>query len=268
MEITHHYTVLGLAPGASRAAVRQAYKALALKYHPDLNPSPDAAQRFRQINLAHTVLKVHQGADPVQTQQAASDSFRSLLASLQPANAAPTPAMASATLAISLEEANSGIDRLVTLDISDTGPEGQLRTRTRQRRLTLPAGLREGQYIELAGSRQHPPLQLKIIYKAHALFHGDGPDLHLKLPVSQELAANGGQLKVPTLTGQTIVQVPADARNGDKIRLVGRGLSGPLSGDLYVTLYIETASARGRSACAIYRRTAHQGFRRDASTPI
>ena len=270
MEITRCYTALGLSLGASRAEIKQAYKALALKYHPDLNPAPDAARRFQQINQAHAILRDHPAPTPntVREPSTGQDNFQSLLASLQPIPTTPASTVPRATLAISLEEASAGIDRLVTLNITDSDHQGRPLTVTRQQRISLPAGLREGQWVQLAGTKHQSPLQLKILYKPHPLFHGDGPDLHLKLPVSQALASSGGQLKVPTLSGQAIVQVPAKTCNGEKVRLLGRGLGGPLNGDLIVTLYIETASARGRSACAMYRRTAHQGFRRDPATLI
>lgn len=50
------YEVLGLGRGASAAEIKKAYRQLSLKYHPDKNPSEDAATRFAEIASAHEVL--------------------------------------------------------------------------------------------------------------------------------------------------------------------------------------------------------------------
>ena len=50
------YAVLGVAPTASAEAIKTAYRRLAAQYHPDKNPSPDAADRFRLIQKAYEVL--------------------------------------------------------------------------------------------------------------------------------------------------------------------------------------------------------------------
>ena len=55
-----HYEVLGVAQGASACEIRHAYRALALRYHPDVYSGPDAGSRFREIADAYEVLK-----DPV-----------------------------------------------------------------------------------------------------------------------------------------------------------------------------------------------------------
>ena len=61
------YTVLGLSPGASDDEVKAAYKRLAKKYHPDLNPSPEAEEKMKQINAAYDQIINHK--------QEASDPF-------------------------------------------------------------------------------------------------------------------------------------------------------------------------------------------------
>jgi curved DNA-binding protein len=57
MEYIDYYKVLGVDRSASQEEISKAYKRMARKYHPDLNKSPDAEKRFKEINEAHEVLK-------------------------------------------------------------------------------------------------------------------------------------------------------------------------------------------------------------------
>ena len=56
MSLHDHYAKLGVQPNASIDAIKAAYRRNATKYHPDRNPAPDAAARFREIQVAYEVL--------------------------------------------------------------------------------------------------------------------------------------------------------------------------------------------------------------------
>lgn len=51
-----HYATLGVSPGATADVIKSAYRKKANQYHPDKNPSPDAASRFREVQEAYEVL--------------------------------------------------------------------------------------------------------------------------------------------------------------------------------------------------------------------
>ncbi len=54
-----HHRILGLAPGATERQIKAAYRRMALRYHPDLNPAPDAEEKFHEINTAYEYLLKH-----------------------------------------------------------------------------------------------------------------------------------------------------------------------------------------------------------------
>lgn len=68
-----YFEILGVKRGASTTAIKQAYRLLAFKYHPDRNRDPEAAEIFRQITAAYEVLQ-----DPVKRQQYAEGTSAAL----------------------------------------------------------------------------------------------------------------------------------------------------------------------------------------------
>ena len=150
-----------------------------------------------------------------------------------------------ARVEIDLEDAYRGGSRMIDLRTPELTEDGQLRTKTRTLRVTIPAGVTEGQQIRLAG--QGSPgigggpagdLYLEIHIRPHPLYTLEGRDVTLDLPVAPWEAALGEHVSVPTLGGPVDMKLPAAARAGQKLRLRGRGLPGPTPGDQYVSLRI------------------------------
>jgi curved DNA-binding protein len=74
--------------------------------------------------------------------------------------------------------------------------------------------------------------------RRHPRFTADGRDVSIALPVAPWEAALGATVRVPTLGGAVDVNIPANARSGQKLRLKGRGLPGDPPGDQLVILQI------------------------------
>jgi molecular chaperone DnaJ len=119
-------------------------------------------------------------------------------------------------------------------------------TQTRTITVRIPAGVKDGQRIRLAGKgapgrRGGPPGDLFVVVHVTGseLFGRSGNDLTLTVPVSFAEAALGTTLTVPTLDGSVSLKVPAGTASGRTLRVRGRGVPGKgSSGDLLVTVEV------------------------------
>jgi curved DNA-binding protein len=157
-----------------------------------------------------------------------------------------------AQLTLSLEEAARGGKREITLRDPQTG-------RARTLAVTIPAGVRPGQRIRLAGQgdpgRGGGPaghLYLQVEIGPHPLFRLEGSDLHTVLTVTPATAVLGGHARLQTLDGAVKIKIPAGSSSGQRIRLAGKGFPNGhgRAGDLYVEIRIvvpTTPSAEQRT---------------------
>src|SRR3954454_7904693 len=119
-------------------------------------------------------------------------------------------------------------------------------TQTRTITVRIPAGVKDGQRIRLAGKgapgrRGGPAGDLFVVVHVseHSLFGRKGDDLTLTVPITFAEAALGTTLTVPTLDGTVSLKVPAGTASGRTLRVRGRGVPGKCkSGDLLVTLEV------------------------------
>jgi curved DNA-binding protein len=150
-----------------------------------------------------------------------------------------------ARVEIDLEDAFRGGSRTIDLRTPEITPEGHVTTRPRTLRVSIPAGIQEGQQIRLAGQGSPglgggPPgdLYLEVNLRPHPVFNLDGRDVTVTLPVAPWEAVLGETVSVPTLGGPVDMKLPVGARAGQRLRLRGRGLPGPTPGDQYVVLRV------------------------------
>ncbi len=141
----------------------------------------------------------------------------------------------SATLAISLEDAVNGGEKLVRLP---TGKELKVK---------IPAGIASGQTIRLKGQGQEVPghrpgdVLITVTFAPHPLFKIDGNDLRADIPVTLYEAVLGAKVRVPTLSGAVELSIPKNSSSGRTFRLKGKGLpvkGKAAAGDLFVTARI------------------------------
>jgi curved DNA-binding protein len=164
-----------------------------------------------------------------------------------------------ASIEIDLEDAYRGGSQTIELKGPQMGDDGRVTVRPRTLKVTIPAGIVEGQRIRLSG--QGSPghgggpagdLYLEVRFRKHRLFQADGRDITLTLPVAPWEAALGATVPTPTLAGPVDLRIPANAKAGQKMRLKGRGLPGPTPGDQYVVLKIVLPPADSAQAREFY----------------
>ncbi len=203
------YTVLGVSRQASQDDIKKAYRKLAKKYHPDLNPgSKDAEQKFKEISQAYDIL-----ADPDKRKRYDAGEIDASGQEQAP-------------------RGGGGFYRTYT-----SGGRGQ-----KYRHFDFGEEFKaEDIFADLfgggfagAGTRT----------RARAGGTGlQGEDINYSVPVSFLEAANGGRKRVRLATGETVdVNIPAGSEDGDTLRLKGKGkpgMGGGPPGDAYVKLKVQ-----------------------------
>ena len=116
--------------------------------------------------------------------------------------------------------------------------------------IKIPAGIDDGMRIRSSGNGEpgtnggpSGDLFIEIRLQKHDVFQRDGDDLHCAVPISFTTAALGGEIAVPTLSGEAAIDLPEGTQTGKQFRLRGRGIKGVRSsfpGDLYCHITIET----------------------------
>ncbi|MBX9748679.1 MAG: DnaJ domain-containing protein [Roseococcus sp.] len=265
------YKTLGLARDATPEAIKAAYRKLARKHHPDLNPGkPEAEAHFKAISVANDLLGdpekrarfdrgeidadgqeqrpaggYRQQAEQPQGarygQRPEADVFEDLFADIfeqrRRAESGPRRGMdESYRLAVPFLHAVEGATEALTL------PDG------RSLSVKIPPGVETGQVLRLRGQggqgRNGGPAGdalIELDVAGHPLFRREGFDLHLDLPVTVREAVLGGPVIVPTPGGPLRVTLPAGSDSGRQIRLRGKGIAAHGSraaGDLFLTLRI------------------------------
>ncbi len=116
--------------------------------------------------------------------------------------------------------------------------------------VAIPAGIDDGMRVRLNGEGEPSPdggpsgdCYCFISIRSHALFHRDGSNLILQIPITYTQAALGAEIDVPTLVGRKSLAIPRGSQSGEVFKLRGMGMPSPQGGrpgDLLVQTFIET----------------------------
>jgi curved DNA-binding protein len=271
MEFIDYYKILDIDKTATEADIKKAYRKLARKMHPDLNPNDkNAHSNFQKVNEANEVLsdvekrkkydkygKDWQHAEHFEKQQQPqqktsagnsqqfsesngedfSDFFSSMFGGARQSQQAKFRGQDyTAELKLSL------IDAFKT-------HQQTLMVNGKNIRITIPAGVENGQVIKLnghgaSGVNGGPAGDLKITFSIinHPNFKRQGNDLFTTTNIDLYTALLGGETTIETLNGKVKLKVNPETQSGTKIRLKGKGF--PVykkegeTGDLYVIYQI------------------------------
>ena len=278
MDFVDYYKTLGIDKTATEKDIKNAYRKLARKYHPDLNPNDQAAKsKFQQINEANEVLsdtvkrkKYDQHGEDWkhaeeyekarQNQQQTSGSRSANFSSGQPSDSQFSDffesmfgggfsgAGRSRQTKYRGEDFNAEI-KLQLLDAYETHKQ-TLSVNGKNIRITIPAGIENGQTIKItghggAGLNGGPNGDLYITFSVvnDAQFKRLGNDLYRTIQLDFYTAVLGGKLTVETLNGKVKLTVQQETQNGTKIKLKGKGFpvykNEGQFGDLYITFSIK-----------------------------
>jgi curved DNA-binding protein len=266
------YAILGVPKTATADEIKRAFKKLARKYHPDVNPDDKAAEeRFKEISFAAEMLGdpekrkrydefghegLAQGFDPEQArawqrwsegarrspfheQRASGPDMEDLLGQLfgerGPRRSGPRRGRdIESELAVDLLDAALGRELRIGL------PErGEVTVR-------IPRGAEDGDRVRLPGLGERGPaggengdLYLTLHVREHPVLRRDGADLELDLPASIPELVRGAEVEVPTPDGVATVKIPPGSPGGRRLRLRGKGgyaRGNAQRGDLYLRL--------------------------------
>src|ERR1700734_1390572 len=235
------YEILGIAKTATADEIRSAYRKLAKKLHPDLNPGDShAEERFKEVSVANDLLSdaekrrrfdageidasgaekappnaryyrdyAAEGGHPYEGNSAYGDFAQGddLFADLH------------YELPVDFLDAVNGATNTITL------PQGGTLD------VTIPAGVEDGQILRLRGKGAPSPGEgppgdalVQIVVRPHRYFTREGADILVDLPITVKEAALGAEVRTPTTTGSVMLKIPKRSNTGDVLRLRGKGV--------------------------------------------
>lgn len=262
-----YYEVLGVPRDADEAELKRAFRELARKYHPDVNPGQHAEDRFKEANEAYAVLSDAKararydrygfagvgGADAAAAAggfggvaQAFDEIFGDLLRRRRGRRRGRDLRY---TLEVTFADAALGTKKTIQVQAPREGGG------PREFEVVIPPGTKDGAVRMIRGEGEPgkegaPPGDLHVIVRVleHPLFRREGFDVWCEVPVSFPQAALGAVVEVPTLDSVVKMRIPPGVQSGRIFRMAGKGIprtasaAGP-RGDQRVRVVVEVPSS-------------------------
>ena len=268
------YEILGVPKSASSDDIRSAYRKLAKKLHPDLNPGDKKAEeKFKDVSAANELLSDNEkrakfDAGVIDAAGNEKPQQRQYYRDYAGANAGARGANPNYESGSPFADMGGMDDVLADLFARQSQARRNVRGQDLMYRLSvsfldaingatqrlnlpdgstidvkIPAGISDGQTIRLKGKGAPSEgtggagdARVEVAVMAHPFYTRVGDDLLLELPISIKEAALGGPVRAPTPAGPVMLNVPANANTGTQLRLKGKGVAG--RGDLLVKLRV------------------------------
>jgi curved DNA-binding protein len=290
MAFIDYYKILGISKTATDKDIKTAYRKLARKYHPDLNPeNKEAELKFKEINEANEVLsdsenrkkydkygkdwkhgdeyeKARKQQSQQQSQQQSGrqsfsgEEYSAFFESMfggggRSYNKGRSPKFKgqdyNAELQLNLKDVYTTQQQVLTIN-------------GKKIRLTIPAGIENGQVIKIkekggVGSNGGPngDLYIKFTIDNHTQFKREGNNLYLNIELDLYTSILGGEIKVDTFNGQVKLNIKPETKNESKVKLKGKGF--PIYkkegkfGDLIITYHIKIPTDLSKKEIELFR---------------
>jgi len=279
MSFIDYYKILGIPKTATDKDIKKAYRKLARKLHPDLNPDDKVAERkFKEINEANEVLsnpenrkkydkygkdwqhaEAYEKAEQQQRQyqqsrtkrssrgfhdQDYSDFFESMFGGA-------SSRAGSRSSALKFRGQDFSAELQFTLEDVYKTHKRTITVNGKKIRLTIPAGVKNGQIIKIKGhggkgvnGGPNGDLHIKFTILNHSIFRRNNDNLYVSIPLDLYTAILGGEITIPVFEGKVKLKIKPETKNGTKIKLKGKGFpvykkEGQF-GDLFITYQLKT----------------------------
>jgi DnaJ-class molecular chaperone len=249
------YTILGIEKNSSDDDIKKAYRVLAKKYHPDLNPgNKDVESKFKEISVAYKLIENKEARDKYEKgifdeEQASSafnsrpfynesqdegggrytyqfdgnveDIFKSFFSGLggdsQDFNVRGRDHLYQ--MEIDLKDAVKGVEQEITL------PEGK------RLKVKIPAGIGPGEKMRFKnqgapgiGKSSNGDAYVEILIRPPAGFVVKDLNLEIEILLNLDEAVNGTKISVPAIEGTVLLTIPPGVKTGSRFRIKEKGI--------------------------------------------
>jgi curved DNA-binding protein len=273
-----YYDILGVEPEASQDEIKRAFRKLAFKYHPDRNKMPNAEEKFKEASEAYAILSDPEkrrqydarGFEGIKEQYKQEDIFNSSnfqdvfsefgfnaediftrifgggFAFRRGQSVVSRGRDLETQVEITLGQASSGAELELTLPRKKMG-HGGLEERRARLQVRVPPGTDNGDRLVLRGQGDDTmsggtpgDVYVMIKIKPHPYLIRRGLDLVYEATINFAQATLGAEIRVPTLTGDKFVRIPAGTQGDTNLRLRGEGIDSTLGkGDELVHINVK-----------------------------
>ncbi len=236
------YKILGIAPTASDAELKSAYRKLAKELHPDVNPGDTIVeQRFKEVSAAYSMLsdketrgKYDRGEINADGSPRMSNMFRGGARAGATADFDDLVADMFGRRRQRQPVKGQGVTYSVSVPFLEAALGNMRRIRLHDGKhleVNIPAGTSDGDSLRLKGQGMPSPnggpngdAFVEIHVSRHPFFVRDGLDIRVDVPITLAEAVLGAKIKIPTIHGPVSVTVPPGTNTGKTLRLKDKGI--------------------------------------------
>ena len=265
------YDTLDVHEGASADEIKKSYRKLARKYHPDINSSPEAEEKFKEINAAYEILSDQEKKQQYDMHgdsmfggqsfhdfaggQAGGDDLNDILRSMfgggggfagQQGGFGGAGGFGGFGGGFAEPDLDMETSITIAFNVAVLGGKHSVSHNGNNFDIKIPAGIKNGEKLRVKGKgQQHGSnvgnLYIKVQVAASPEYSRDGDDLTKEIEIPLKTALFGAKVVIPTLYKEITMKIPAGIKSGQKLRVKEQGVVNRKSkemGDLYIRVNV------------------------------